>query len=150
METLNPEVLAEPVSMDDNGSTVSVDDGGGALTVDIATTTTGGASVFHLVSAATTNATVVKNATGQLYGYHLYNGNAAMRKVAFHNTTSTPTAGAAIYFSVALPGASAVNLAIPTGVVFSSGIAITTVTGAADTDATAVGASDLVINLFYK
>ena len=41
------------------------------------------------------------------------------------------------------------ELAIDAGVAFTTGIAISTVTGAADTDTTAVGANDLIIDIFF-
>lgn len=111
--------------------------------------TTGGLTTFHLESAATTNATVVKASAGQLYGWYIYNSNAAARKVAFHNTASAPTAGASIFFTLVIPAASGANAFSPIGIAFSTGIAITTVTGLADNNATAVAADDLNINLFY-
>lgn len=117
--------------------------------VGLVPVTTGGNSVFHLVSAATTNATSVKASAGQLYGYYIYNSNAAARKVAFHNTAGTPTAGASVLFSLVIPPASAANVP-DLAVAFSTGIGISTTTGLTDADATAVAASDLIINLFYK
>lgn len=109
-----------------------------------------GISTYHLVSAATTNATNIKNAAGQLYGYYIYNSNASMRKLCFHNTSGTPTAGASIFFTIPIPGGSAANVWFDGGVPFSSGIAITTVTDLADNGTTAVGLNDLNINLFWK
>jgi hypothetical protein len=35
------------------------------------------------------------------------------------------------------------------GIAYGTGIGITTVTGAIDSDATAVGASDLIIDIFF-
>lgn len=112
--------------------------------------TSGGLSVFHLMSAGTTNATVVKNTPGQLYGWFIYNKNAAARKVVFHNASSTPTAGASVYFSLMIPPLSGANVDMSNGIAFSTGIAITTVTDDADSGTTAVAANDLNINLFYK
>lgn len=112
--------------------------------------TTGGLTTHHLVSAGTTNATVVKASAGQLYGWYIYNSNASARKLAFHNTASTPTAGSSIFFSLVIPASSGANVHISSGISFSSGIAITTVTGLADSDSNAVAANDLIINLFYK
>lgn len=117
------------------------------------TGTTGGATVHHLVSAATTNATNVKASAGTLYGWSIQNNNAAARFVAFHNASGTPTAGASVYFKVEIPGATAGagnNFELAKGIAFGTGIAYSTVTGAADSDATAVGANDLQINLFFK
>jgi hypothetical protein len=143
----------------DESSTDSVDEGdGGAarMTLDrkqivtLQPHTAGGSSVYHLISANSTNATVVKNAAGQLYGYYIYNANASARKVAFHDASSTPTAGASIFFSLVIPGSSAANVAFPNGVAFGTGISITTVTEVADNGTTAVASGDLAINLFYK
>lgn len=112
--------------------------------------TAGGLSTFHLESAASTNATVIKASIGQVFGWYIYNSNAAARKVAFHNTTTTPTAGAGIFFTLIIPPGSAANVFTETGIAFSSGIAITTVTGLPDNNASAVAADDLNINIFYK
>lgn len=105
---------------------------------------------YHLVSAASTNATVVKSSAGTLYGWYIYNSNAAARKLAFHNASSTPTAGASIYFTVVLPAGAAANVFAKDGVSFSTGISFTTVTELTDAGTTGVAASDLIINLFYK
>lgn len=119
-------------------------------TVMLAPGTSGGLTTYHLVSAATTNATNIKASAGQLFGWYIYNSNAAARKVAFHNTAGTPTAGASIYFTLMLPASSGANVFTDTGIPFSTGIAITTVTGLADSDAVAVAANDLIINLWFK
>jgi len=71
--------------------------------VGIKPRTSGGLTTYHLVSAASTNATVVKNSAGQLFGWYIYNSNAAARKVTFHNASSTPTAGASVFFSLVIP-----------------------------------------------
>jgi hypothetical protein len=131
------------------GQRAGVTADGGLETVSIPHTS-GGLTTYHLSSAATTNATVVKASAGQLYGWYIYNNNASMRKVAFHNSASTPTAGASIFMTLCIPGSSGENVMSDIGIAFSSGIAITTVTGAADNNATAVAADDLNINLFYK
>jgi hypothetical protein len=110
----------------------------------------GGLSTYHLVSGASTNASVVKNSPGQLYGWYIYNSNAAARKVAFHNASATPTAGASIFFTLVIPPGSGANVFSETGIAFSTGIAITTVTDLADAGTTAVALNDLNIKLFYK
>lgn len=112
--------------------------------------TTGGLSKFHLVSAATTNQTNVKASAGQLCGWMITNTNAAIRKVAFHNTAGSPTAGTGVTDSFVIPGGGAANAFSDLCISFSTGIAISTVTGIADNDAVAVGLNDLVINLYYK
>lgn len=112
--------------------------------------TSGGWTTFHLVSAATTNATNIKASAGQLGGWYIYNSNASARKIAFHNTAGTPTAGAGVLLTVIIPGGAGANVEFTNGIPFSTGIAITTVTGLADSDSTAVGLNDLNINIFYK
>lgn len=145
--------------MADETSTDSVDEGDigiARMTLDrkqivsINPHTAGGLSTYHLVSAATTNATVVKNTPGQVFGWYIYNSNAAARKVVFHNASSTPTAGASVFFSLVIPPTSGANVEMTNGIAFSTGISITTVTGLADNDTAAVAANDLVINIFYK
>lgn len=118
--------------------------------MNILPTTTGGLSIYHLVSAATTNATNVKASAGQLYGWYIYNSNAAARKVSFYNTAGTPTVGTSVIFSIVVPPTSGANVFSETGISFATGIGIGTSTGLADSDATAVALNDLVINLFYK
>ena len=92
-----------------------------AVPVTVQSSATGGDTTFHLVSAATTNA-------------------------------GTPTAGSltGLLFTLVIPALSAANVSLPSGITFSAGIGITTVTGIADTDATAVILNDLNINIFYK
>jgi len=120
------------------------------LYVTVTSSASGGDSTFHLVSAASTNLTNIKASAGKVAGWYIYNSNASARKVAFHNTAGTPTAGASIYYSIVIPGLAAANVSFPDGIDFSTGIAISTVTGLADSDTTAVALNDLIINIYYK
>jgi len=118
--------------------------------VNLSPTTSGGWSTYHLASAASTNATNIKASAGQVGGWFVYNSNAAMRKLVFHNTSGTPTAGSSVFFAICIPPGAGANVEFTNGIPFSTGIAITTVTGLADSDATAVAANDLIINIWYK
>jgi hypothetical protein len=125
------------------------------LYVTLASSTSGGDSVSAvssqaIVSAASTNPISIKASAGKVTGWYIYNSNASARKVAFHNTAGTPTAGSAVYLSIVIPGLSAANVSFPDGIDFSTGIAITTVTGLPNSDASIVGLNDLIINIFYK
>jgi hypothetical protein len=111
---------------------------------------TGAATNFHLVSAATTNATVVKASAGRIVGWQVTNTNAAFRYVKIHNQTTTPTAGSGVVQTIAVPPNSTVVLEVIGGVGRGTGIGITTTTGSADADATAVAAGDLIIDIFYQ
>jgi len=112
--------------------------------------TTGGSSDFHLISAATTNATNIKASAGQVYGWSIFNTNAAVRYVKLHNTAGAPTAGTGVVYTIGVPATGGNNIALSSGIAFSTGIAVTTVTGTADTDTAAVAANDLVIDIHYK
>lgn len=116
---------------------------------NIRPTTSGGLTVFHLISAATTNATSIKASAGQVYGWFIQNTNAATRYVKFHNTAGTPTAGTGVVLSLGIPAGGAANVEFTNGIQFTTGIGITTVTGITDADSVAVAANDLNINLLY-
>lgn len=115
--------------------------------------TSGGLSTFHLVGAATDNATNVKASAGQVYSITAFNLNASPRYLKFHNTSGTPTAGSGVVRTVLIPGntsgAGAV-INIDKGLAFSTGIGISIVTGIADSNTTAIGASEVVVDIGYK
>lgn len=111
---------------------------------------TGAASRAHLVSAATTNATVAKASAGRLLGVQLINTTAAPVYLKFHNASATPTAGAAVFMTVGVPANGRADIAFEGGIAFSTGIAYTVVTGAADADATApLAANSIVGDVIY-
>lgn len=110
---------------------------------------TGGASRFHLVSASTTNSTIVKSSAGRLLGWQVTNTNAAFRYVKLHNQATLPTAGAGVFMVIGVPPNQTINFNMEGGIACGTGIGITTVTGAIDTDTTSVGASDLIIDIFF-
>jgi hypothetical protein len=111
---------------------------------------TGGINKYHAVSAGSTNAANIKATPGQVYGWYIRNRAATDRKVVLHNTTGVPTAGANVYFALDIPAGGAANAFSDIGIAFSGGIGITMVTGAADTDNTAVTANDLIVVIFYN
>lgn len=118
-----------------------------------AANTTGGLSKFHLVAAASDNATNVKASAGQVYCITAFNLNAAARYLKFHNTAGTPTAGSGVTDTFMIPGNTAgagFVINIDKGIAFSTGIGITVVTGIADNNTTAVAASEIVLNIYYK
>ncbi len=117
--------------------------------VTLVPATTGGFSTYHLVSAASTNLNNIKASAGQVFGWYIYNSNAAARKVAFHNVSGTPTAGTSIFMTLIIPPNAGANVMTETGIAFSTGIAISTVTDLNDAGSTSVGLNDLNINIFY-
>lgn len=106
---------------------------------------TGAASASNFVAAATANPTVLKGSAGRLLGFSLTNNATAVRYVKFHNSATAPTAGAGVVQTYGIPpNGGAVSIHFPGGLGFGTGISITTVTGAAAADTTAVAANDIV------
>jgi hypothetical protein len=110
---------------------------------------TGAASGAHLVSAATTNATIVKGSAGRVLGWSFGNTNAAWRYVKLHNQTTSPTAGTGVVRTIPIPPNGVNTFKLEGGVAFTTGIGLTTVTGSSDADSNAVGAGDIVGELFF-
>lgn len=110
---------------------------------------TGAASGAHLVSAATTNPTIVKASGGRVLGWALANTTASWRYVKLHNQTTTPTAGTGVVRTISIPPNGLAQMKLEGGIAFTTGIGLTTVTGSADADATAVAVGDVVGELFF-
>ena len=111
---------------------------------------TGAASTNHVVSAATTNATNIKNAAGRVVGWSFVNTTASFQYVKLHNSATAPTAGAGVFQTIAIPPNGVNNMPVGGGgIAFSAGIGRTIVTGSADADATATTAGAVVGDLFF-
>ena len=90
----------------------------------------GGATPYHLLSTASTNATNVKNGTGTLYSITVINNTATAADLRIYNTASSPTcssgtgvvANYGIQANTTSPGLSinlgAVGMALSTGISF--------------------------------
>lgn len=113
---------------------------------------TGGDTPYSLVCAATTNATSVKASAGQLKSYELFNNNATLpRYVKFYDKASAPTVGTDTpVLRIMIPPLGGANVALPVGAQFSTGIAFAVTNGIADSDTTAINASECLVNLTYK
>ena len=121
----------------------------GDVGVGARATTTNALSNVHRISTADTNAANIKASAGRLYGFTAYNDNAAVRYLKFHNTAGTPTAGAAVVHTFALPPKVVTPFYLEIGKFFATGIDITLVTGLTDADATGVAASEIVLEIWY-
>lgn len=124
------------------------------MPVQVVTTTTGGATSFRLLSAATTNGTNVKASAGKLMSLYAVNLNAAVRYLKFYNKASAPTVGTDTpVLTYPIPasstGAGFILHLPPDGVAFSTGISYATTTGVADNDTGAVAANDIIVNGSY-
>lgn len=109
---------------------------------------TGAATIHHIVSAAGTNVAQIKATAGRVMGWHLANTTASWRYVKLHNIASA-TAGAAVAITIAIPPNGTAQGSAPVGIAFATAISRSIVTGAADTDATAVAANDVVGDIFF-
>lgn len=145
----------------DEGSTDSVDEGdGGAarMTLDrkqivtLQPHTAGGLTTAMFSgsdgsSILVATAQVIKASAGQVYGYYLYNPEAAVTFVHFYNTAqASVTVGTTNpLFTLAVPAGAAANVAIPQGITFSNaGFSIAATTTAGGNTAPATGVSAVV------
>jgi hypothetical protein len=157
------EMLSRPATDISNAVPVSVKSSvaiSGAVTLGAGTALVGdvgvnyratasGASATHIVAAGSTNATNIKAAAGKVLGWSLANTTAAWRYVKLHNLATAPTAGAAVARTIAIPPNGLAEWFSEGGITFATGIGYTIVTGAADADATAVTANDVVGELIW-
>jgi len=127
------------------------------LTVQSVSAATGGATQYHLIAAATDNATNVKASAGTVYGVQLAGLGSAPAYLKFYNTNSTPTcASSPLVKTLMIPAASTAangggsNVTFPLGVAFTTGISFCVVTGIADNDDNAPAAATYIINFDYK
>jgi len=122
--------------------------------VGIVAQTTGGATPYVLISAASTNATSVKASAGTVSAIVVSNVNAAMRYLKLYNKASAPTVGTDTpVFVVPIPGNTAgagAVVPLPHGLNFSTGIALALTSGIAHADTGAVAASEIAVSLAYQ
>lgn len=110
----------------------------------------GSAALHKTVSAATTNATVVKASAGKVFSIVANNQNAAVRYLKLYNKATAPTVGTDVpVATIALQPVSTREIALPKGWEFSTGIAFALTTEATDAGSTAVAANEHVINISY-
>lgn len=127
----------------------------GTFAVQTSATSTGGYTPGKLVSAATTNATVIKASAGTLGHISASNVNAAARYLKFYNKATTPTVGTDVpVLTYIIPGNTAgagTNIPLPPqGINFSTGISFATTTEATDAGSTGVAVSEIVINYAFN
>lgn len=123
----------------------------GGLQVTPVPHTAGGLTPSRTISAASTNATSVKASAGQVFGWYLYNANAAVRYLKLYNKASAPTVGTDTpVMTIPIPPGAGANVEFGHGIAFGTGIAFALTTGVADADTGAVAANEIVVNLLYK
>ena len=113
----------------------------------------GGATPYHLVSASGTNATSVKSTAATVFAAAGFNVNASPRFLKIYSKASAPSVGTdtpvQTYMMPGNTNGAGFTLAFPGGLALSAGLAFAITGGIADSDTTAVGANDCVIDLGY-
>ncbi len=104
-----------------------------------------------LSSAASTNATLVKNAAGRMYAIQGYSNAGTVIYLKLYNKATTPTVGTDTPIkTLALPPQAAFAFDFPAGYAFATGLGFGLTAGSADNDTTAVAAGDvLALNVDY-
>lgn len=108
-------------------------------------------TVGKLLSAATTNATLVRNAPCNIGFLSAHNLSAAVKFLKIYNKVTAPTVGTDTpVMVIPIPPNSHVAVPIPAaGYRLSVGMGLAITGGAADTDTTAVALNDVVVNWGY-
>jgi len=123
------------------------------VTAQLTTSTTSGVGYtpLKLISAATTNATLVKSSAGKLYSVSAANNSASWRYLKIYSKASSPTVGTDVpilTFGIA-PGATLQQSYDGVGVTVATGIAMSITAGIADSDNTAIGANEVAVVVTY-
>lgn len=113
----------------------------------------GGTSTYHVVSAGSNNAAVIKAAAGTMYGWAIGSVTGVVRFVKLYDKATTPAPGSDTpTLSIEVPGntsGTGTNFCFTPGIKFTTGIGIAVVANMTDTDNTAIGAGEIDINIFY-
>jgi hypothetical protein len=148
--TLPSNIAAIGGSDGTNLRALSVDTTGKLQTVTVPTTT-GGLTTTRVISAASTNASTPKASAGQVYGWSIQNSGGSNRFVKLYNKASNPTVGTDTPFmTLMIPTGGGNNFMGDVGIPFSTGIAMAITANGTDADTTAVAATEIFVNLFFK
>ena len=106
---------------------------------------------FRLNSAASTNLTKIQDMGANMRGILAINTNAAARFLKFYDSVDPPTVGTTVpALTVQMPATAMTQLFPTDAVAWKNALWIATTVNAADSDATAVGAGDLLVSVFYE
>lgn len=108
----------------------------------------GGAAMFRTISLLATGQ-IVKASPGRLFGWHLFNNNAAKLYVKVYDKATAATSADTPKLTIEIAAGSSDRYEIASGLRFDAGISVRACTGVADADNTAPSANDVVANLFY-
>ena len=143
---------ASPLQLDNTGKLLVNCTGCSAgSTVSLIPATSGGVTLAHTVSAASTNATSLKGSAGQVYDACVNSNAAYPVYFKLYNKATAPTVGTDTPVRV-VEAQAGVPTCIKTeeGYAFATGIAWALTKGITDADSTAVLLSDATIEISYK
>lgn len=111
----------------------------------------GGASTFRAISAASTNALVIKPTAAILYGIQITNVAAlgASRAVKLYNQSTAPVASDVPAMTLVAPGTGWFDLSRSRGIAFPNGLAIAISSSLLDGVLAAAGLGDVTVNLNF-
>ena len=143
------------ILVDQNGAEKTAFPPGASVTVTGTVTANEGIATnpttSNLNSAATTNATAVKTSSGNLYAISISNAAASPRFVKLYNKNAAPTVGTDVPVLV-IPVAASASVVYEFGRLgqrFAAGIGLAITGAMADTDTTAIGASEVKVCTTY-
>lgn len=120
--------------------------------VGIAARDSGGLSTHSAVAPNSTTGVVVKASGGQVFGVTLFNAGTAARYLKLYNKATTPVAGdtSLLIARLMIPPGGGLEIQRVQGIPFASGISYRICTGIADSDNTAPGSDEVLVNIHYK
>ncbi len=126
-------------------------------TQSLVTATTGGATAFHLIAAATNNSTLVSTGAHTVYSAQLGGLGATPAYLKIYDKAVAPTCGTDIPIKTLIIPAAATaangagsNVSFSLGTRIANGLGICVTTGILDSDNTAVAAATFIVNIDYK
>ncbi len=136
------------------GRTIRAIDTGSGTLVQVgrlaATYSQDGANNYRVMSAASVNATNIKASAAAIWGWSLYNTNAAVRWLKIYNKASAPTVGSDTpAFTIALKPGDTTRLIIPFATPLSIGLAFGLTTGVLDSDSTGVALNEITGTILW-
>ncbi len=115
----------------------------------------GGLTTYFLQPTASTNSVNVKATAGQVYWVLAENNSATVNYLRLYNTSSAPTCSSAslLITQIQIPASTSVggvNIPLPFGIPFSTGIGICVTSGYATTDTTNATATAISLTIGYN
>ena len=131
--------------------TVTSTQGASPWLVGLLPQTTGGLSITSSIIGAGASGYLVKSAAGQVYHLSAFSNTTTLAYLKIYNTASVPTCGSGTPVArYEIPASGGFVSEISNGIAFSSGIGFCVTGGQADSDTTAPGASNYIVNFYYR